>query len=146
MIYYKSMNEENLGEAVKAYVNYYNTYEDGCWKMDNAYKRIHQIYSMEDSMCLLQYEKNQFIGFVIGCYKEYDDLCIYYLEEIVILHDYQSKGYGTKLIEEIERRNKEKGVTHMDLTSVNDSHHIHFYEKLGFKKCNNLLLYSKIGE
>ena len=74
MIKYHRMNNTNIFDVVNEYVNYYNNYENGCWTKDKAYKRIHQIMNMDDSLCYLQYDDDKLVGFVMSYYKEFDDL------------------------------------------------------------------------
>lgn len=141
---YKTLSEKELPIIVEKYMDYYNNHEDGCWRLDKAYKRIHQIVTIEDSMCLIQYDNNDEItGFVIGYYKEYDDLKAYYLEEIVIFSEYQGKGYGTLLFAEVERIIRDNNAEHIELASVNDEHHLHFYKKSGLYSATNLIIMGK---
>ena len=49
------MTDENIDDVVQAYVDYYNNSEDGCWTYEKAYKRIHQVMTIEDSACFVQY-------------------------------------------------------------------------------------------
>lgn len=140
---YISMNEENIEKVVENYVNYYNTYEKGFWTYEKAYKRIHQVMTTEDSLCLLLYDKEKFVGFLMGYFKEYDDLNSFFLEEIVIFKEFQNQGYGSIFIKELERQVKYKGASMIELLSLNDSHHMHFYESLDFYKAENLLIMGK---
>lgn len=141
---YLVMNESDVEEIAKLYMDYYNNNEDGCWKYEKAYKRIHQMVTIEDSLSLIQKDdENNTTGFVIGYYKEYDDISVYYLEEIVIFVDYQNKGYGKHFIYEIEKRVQEYGAEHIELISVNDEHHMHFYKGLGMYEANNLKIMGK---
>ena len=140
---YGTLIEENLEEVVKNYVEYYNTCENGCWTYEKAYKRIHQVMTIEDSECMVLYEKEELIGFLMGYYKEFDDLKAYFLEEIVIFLDYQNQGYGTAFLEKLEEVIRKNGAEHVELLSVNDEHHMHFYEKLGFYGAKNLIMMGK---
>lgn len=45
-----------------------------------------------------------------------------------------------KELEAVVRRN---GVEHIELISVNDEHHMHFYKKLGFYAASNLVMMGK---
>lgn len=100
--------------------------------------------TIEDSLCLIQKnEESNITGFVIGYFKEYDDISAYFLEEIVIFADYQNKGYGKQLLNEIEKRVLEYGAEHIELTSVNDEHHMHFYEGFGMYAATNLKIMGK---
>ena len=80
---YSKLTEENIELVVRSYVEYYNTCEDGCWTYEKAYKRIHQVMTIEDAECMVQYDGDAMTGFVMGYYKEFDDLKAYFLEEIV---------------------------------------------------------------
>ena len=53
---YCKMKEENIDSVIRRYVSYYNDSEGGCWTYEKAWKRIHQIMTMEDSQCVIQYE------------------------------------------------------------------------------------------
>lgn len=141
---YNLMNESDVSTIAGKYMDYYNTYEEGCWTFEKAYRRIHQMVTIEDSMSLIQKdEEGNITGFVIGYFKEYDDITAYYLEEIVILKEYQNKGCGKRFLAEIERRVLERGAEHIELASVNDAHHMHFYEGFGMYAATNLKIMGK---
>ncbi len=143
VINYDKLTEGNIGEVVRKYVHYYNHQEEGCWTYEKAYKRIHQVMIIEDAECMVQYENDNMTGFVMGFYKEFDDLKAYFLEEIVIFSKYQNYGYGTLLLQELECCVRQNGVEHIELISVNDAHHMHFYEKQGFYVAKNLVMMGK---
>ena len=140
---YTKLTEENISAVVNAYVDYYNNCEDGCWTYEKAYKRIHQVMTIEDAECFVQYDNGKMTGFVMGYYKEFDNLKAYFLEEIVIFAEYQNKGYGAAFMEELERVIRKNGVEHLELISVNDEHHMHFYKKLGLYAASNLVMMGK---
>lgn len=140
---YTKLTEENIKEVVDAYVDYYNNHEDGCWTYEKAHKRIHQVMTIEGSESFAQYVDGKLSGFVMGYYKEFDDLKAYFLEEIVIFKEYQNKGYGAAFLEYLEAVVRKNGVEHLELISVNDEHHMHFYKKLGFYAASNLAMMGK---
>lgn len=137
------MTEEDIDRVVPVYIEHYNMYEDSEWTKETAYKKIHQVWKREDSFCLILEEADVVLGFVIGEFSQYDDLIAYNLEEIVIAHDYQNQGIGTKFMYEIDCRVKEKGASMIQLQAVNDEMHERFYGNLGYKNCTNLVLKSK---
>lgn len=47
--------------------------------------------TIEDAECIVQYVDGKMTGFVMGYYKEFDDLKAYFLEEIVILQSIRIK-------------------------------------------------------
>ena len=143
MIEYTRLDEANIVDIAKKYREYYNAHEGGCWTFEKAYRRIHQIVTIEDSFCLIQLNNNKITGFAIGFFKEYDDLTAYYLEEIVIFAAYQNKGYGKAFLAELEKKAKERGAEHMELVSMNDDLHMHFYTSCGMYAANNLKIMGK---
>ena len=140
---YVRLTEENISEVVANYVAYYNNCEDGCWTYNKAYKRIHQVMTIEDAECMVQYVDGKMTGFVMGYYKEFDDLKAYFLEEIVIFAEYQNNGYGAAFMMELESIVRANGVEHIELISVNDEHHMYFYKKMGFYVANTLVMMGK---
>ena len=140
---YVKLTQENIDQVARNFMDYYNSNEDGCWEYERAYKRIHQFMTIEDSECLVQYDNGEMTGFVIGFYKPYDDLTSYCLEEIVIFARYQNKGYGSALLEKIDGTARSKGAHLVELSSVNDEHHMHFYKKSGYYITNTLKLMGK---
>ena len=140
---YNKLTEANIDSVVKAYVDYYNNYEDGCWTYEKAYKRIHQVMTIEDAECFVQYDNGKLSGFVMGYYKEFDDLKAYFLEEIVIFKEYQNRGHGSAFLEHLEKVVRENGVAMMELSSVNDERHMHFYKKQGFYQASNFVAMGK---
>lgn len=138
---YKKLTEENLDIVVRKYIDYYNS-EGGCWTYEKAYKRIHQVMTIEDSESIVQYTDGEISGFIMGYYKEFDDLKAYFLEEIVIFSD-RNKGLGTEFMTELEKRVRANGAEHIELISVNDEHHLHFYKKLGYYSATNLTMMGK---
>ena len=142
-IEYRPMAEEDISAVIPLYINHYNVYEGGEWTEETTYKRIHQVWSHEDSMCLIALHKQRIIGFSMGHFEQYDDLIAFDLVEIVIDHDLQNQGVGTAFMLELEHRVKEAGGSMIQLQAVNDAQHEAFYSKLEYKNCNNLVLKSK---
>ena len=55
---YTPITEENVEKAATLYMNHYNQHSGGCWTYEKAYKRIRQMVTMEDSLCLMQEDDN----------------------------------------------------------------------------------------
>ncbi len=135
---FREMTMDDLDTVVDRYIEYYNTVEEGCWTYEKACKRIRQVLTTEDALCLLAIsDENELVGYLMGYYKEFDDLRSYHLEEILIFKGYHNKGYGTALLTELFRVIRENGAVHLSLESINDEHHMHFYGKFGLKPTTN---------
>ena len=141
---YRSMTESDMESAVRLYMEYYNGNENGEWTEQTAYKRIHQVFSREDSHCLVLENAGELIAFAMGYFEQYDDCFAYDLIEIVVAGGHQKKGIGTAFMKELEARVKAEGAMLIQLQAVNDEFHEHFYGKLGYRNASNLVLKTKM--
>jgi GNAT superfamily N-acetyltransferase len=137
------MDETDISLIVPLYIEYYNKNENGIWNENTVYKRIHQVWSREDSYCLIMQENKKTVAFAMGYFEQYDDCQTYDLIEIVVAAQYQHKGIGTIFMEELETRVKEMGAMSIQLQAVNDEQHEHFYGKLHYKDVTNFVLKCK---
>ena len=142
-ILYREMKENDMEKVISIYIEYYNNHEEGEWTYQTTYKRIHQVYSREDSLCIVCEKNNEIIGFVMGFFEQFDDVKAYDLVEIVIAYEYQNQGYGTEFMIEIEKIIKLNGGAMIQLQAVNDDMHERFYDRLMYKNCKNLVIKSK---
>ena len=131
---------QDIAAVLPLYISYYNEQEDSCWNEKTARKRIHQVLSMEDSYGLIVENENSVLGFVMGYFKQYDDIIGYALDEIVIAYEYQNKGIGSMLLRELEQRVKEKGASCVELQAVNDDMHERYYGKAGYQNVKNFVM------
>ncbi len=134
----KDLDISNINDAAKLYVEYYNNNEGSAWTFDKAYARIHKIVKVENSYSICIYKENCLIGFIMGFIRTYDDLLSYYLDEILVSKDEHNKNVGSMLIDKLEEELKKKNISMIELISVNDEMHKHFYEdKHGFYLATN---------
>lgn len=140
---YRIMTESDIDAVIPIYIDYYNTHENAQWINETTYKRIHQVWSREDSLCMVMECGENIIGFVMGYFEQYDDIKAYDLVEIVIGHAYQRQGFGTEFMKKIEETVKESGGAMIQLQAVNDEMHERFYGRLDYKTCTNFVLKSK---
>ena len=107
----REMNIEDIDLVLPLYIEYYNMYEDSCWTEVTAKKRIKQVLNIDDSFSLIMKDDNDAVcGFVMGYFKQYDDIVGYTLEEIVIAYQYQNKGLGSLLMATLEEKVKDAGM------------------------------------
>lgn len=137
------MKETDIQKVIPLYIDYYNNQEDSIWTEETTYKRIHQVWSKEDSYCLILEDRDTVLGFAIGYFEQYDDIKAYDLVEIVITNKHQNRGIGTTFMLELERQVKEIGASIVQLQAINDEMHNSFYGKLNYKNAENLILKSK---
>lgn len=136
---YREMTLKDVETVLPLYIGYYNVCEDGEWTDETAGKRIRQVLGMDGGWGLLLEEGGEALGFVMGYFKQYDDLVSFTLEEIVIEKEHQGAGLGTALLAETERRVKTLGAACVELSAVNDGMHVHFYGKAGYRDAKNFV-------
>lgn len=136
----REMKLSDIKAVLPMYLAYYNDQEDGCWTEESAGKRIHQVLSMEDSYSLILEDGNLVLGFVMGYFKQYNDIVGYTLEEIVIAFEHQNKGIRSALLQEIERRVRERGASCVELQAVLDERHERYYGKAGYRNASNFVM------
>ena len=137
----EEMKLEDIDLVLPLYIDYYNNHEDSCWTEITVGKRIRQVLTMQDSYSLIMKDDAGAVcGFVMGYYKQYDDIVGYMLEEIVIDASEQNKGLGSQLLGELEARVKAAGAACIELQAVKDEMHERFYGKAGFKDAKNFVM------
>jgi len=138
---FKVMGIKDIDLVVPLYIEYYNNHEEGCWTEETAKRRIRQVMTMDGSYSLMMKDdEGEVCGFVMGYYKQYDDIVGYTLEEILIAHEYQNIGYGSALLAELEARVKEAGASCVELQAVKDEMHERYYGKAGYGDAKNFVL------
>ena len=136
---YREMTVADTAKVLPLYIDYYNICEGGCWTAETAGKRIRQVLSMNGGWGLLL-EEDVPVGFAMGYFKQYDDLCAFTLEEIVIERGRQGKGFGSALLSEVENRVRSLGAAGVELSAVNDEAHHRFYARAGYGDAKNFVL------
>ena len=137
----KEMNIEDIDLVLPLYIEYYNEHEDGCWTETTARKRINQVLTIDNSFSLIMKDDNDIVcGFVMGYFKQYDDIIGYTLEEIIISYQYQNQGLGSKLLATLETKVKEAGASCVELQAVKDEMHEKYYGKAGYYDAKNFVL------
>lgn len=135
------MDLNDIDLVVPLYIDYYNNHEDSCWTEITAKRRIQQVLKMEDSYTLIMRDANSEVcGFVMGYYKQYDDIIGYTLDEILISYKHQNKGLGSILLAELESRVKSAGASCVELQAVKDEMHERYYGKAGYHDAKNFVM------
>lgn len=141
-ITYRQMQKEDIERVTPLFMEYWNG-TGGTFTPELVYKRVWQVLGSPDSYCMIAEENGNPIGFAMGRFQTYDDLTAYDLVEIIVASNYQNGGIGSLMMAELEKRVKEMGAAMVQLESVNDELHEHFYGKLGYHDAVNLKLKSK---
>ena len=142
-ITYRQMQEEDIAKVIPLFIEYWNGTGDE-WTPELVYRRVWQVLGSPDSYCMIAEKGVKTAGFAMGRFETFYDLTAYNLVEIIVASEYQQSGVGTEMMSELERRVGQLGAAMVQLVSVNDEMHNHFYGKLGYKDATNLKLKSKL--
>lgn len=142
MITYKQMHKDDIQKVIPLFIEYWNGTGDE-WTSELVYRRIWQVLGAPDAYCMIAKNGEKVIGFAMGQMETFNDLTAYNLREIIVATEYQNKGFGTQMMTALEIRVKQLGASMVQLESVNDDLHEHFYGKLGYNDACNIKLKSK---
>lgn len=142
MVTYRQMQKDDIQRVIPLFIKYWNSTGDD-WTAELVYSRVWQVLGAPDSYCMIAEDGEQVVGFAMGQMETFNDLAAYNLSEIIVAMEYQNKGFGTLMMAELESRVKQLGASMIQLKSVNDDLHEHFYGKLGYNDASNLKLKSK---
>lgn len=123
----KDIGFNEIKEVHKAYMDYFNQYEGSNWCEEDIIRRFRQLTERFDYVGLGIYIDNKMIGFSVGSLSQFDDGIIGLLNEIFIIKDFQSKGYGSMLLRAFEDRVKGLGAFRIQLEAADDDIHHRFY-------------------
>lgn len=137
---YQILTARDIDALIPLYIGYYNECEGGEWTPETVRGRLRPIVTREDSFGLVQTQDGEITGFACGYFEQFDDGKAYDLIEIVVWKKYQSRGFGTALLNELEKRAKAMGAFMVSLQAVNDERHHRFYGRLGYQNCGNFVI------
>lgn len=137
----ETMTLSDIELVIPLYIDYYNGCEGSCWTDATAKRRIRQVLTIDGAYSLIMKDDDGAIyGFVMGYYKQYDDIIGYTLEEILIARKHQNKGLGSHLLTELELRVKAAGASCVELQAVKDEMHERYYGKAGYYDAKNFVM------
>lgn len=137
----ETMTLSDIELVIPLYIDYYNNIEDRCWTDTTARQRIRQVLTIDRAYSLImKADDGEVYGFVMGYYKQYDDIVGYTLEEILISRKHQNKGLGSLLLAELETRVKAAGALCVELQAVKDEMHERYYGKAGYFDAENFVM------
>ena len=108
------------------------------WEYDWVLKRLRWVESVPNFIGKIVLDGDKVIGALLGYAKPFRGRLDFEILELFVLPDFQGKGLGRKLVEELEQSltSDEHGVVHL-LTS-RDSSSEKFYEKLNYERNDRL--------
>jgi len=138
MLITTTLKPSDIDVLAPLYLEYFNTFEEAQWTIEKVNRRLRQLVVREDNLGLLLKEDETVIGFAVGQLVQFDDGIVFELNELFIAASYQSKGYGSYLLNAIENLAREHDAFRIQLlTGVDDRHHNFYNRKHGYSDGSN---------
>lgn len=133
--------EADLAQISQLYVSVFNNppwNED--WKYDWAYDRLNWIYRSQGFIGILNLEKNQVNGAILGHFVPFKGRKGFKIVEFLVDTNCQNKGIGTKLLIQLESNLKQQEYDFVLLLTAKDTAVESFYLKRNYRRDNRLAL------
>lgn len=113
------------------------------WTFERAQQYLADFYHTPGFWGLLAMENQAIIGFVYGVKKAWWSGDEFYIHEIGVKKEWQQKGIGRKLLDELVKEMKPRGVSNLALLTDRGTPAEGFYQKNEFKAIERLVFYSR---
>lgn len=111
------------------------------WSRERAVRRVQAILGNFDSIGVVAEENGAIIGGLLGYVDPYADEDFFYVSELFVVPEYKRHGIGRNLLKELENELKEKGISVVQLMSIEPNEA--FYGKCGLGKDDVSVLFKR---
>lgn len=141
----RKMEESDLLGCANVYIQTFNSEPwNENWSPENALARLEAFFNTPNCVAeILEDENNLVIGFLLGNYEFYSDHKSFYLREMCILPEFQRNGWGTLLLNSLNRSLLDEKVKSIYLITLRNSLSENFYRKNGFDDLSFLNILGK---
>jgi aminoglycoside 6'-N-acetyltransferase I len=139
-----SIKNEHILKCSGLYIKVFNAEPwNDKWTLGTAHKRLNDIYASPNFEGFLCMECGQVKGAIFGNYEQFYDGVHYNLREMFISNELQGKGIGSKLLNELENRLRDLGVTTIILFTSKGNKTSEFYLKNDFLEWDDMAMMGK---
>ena len=115
---------------------------DEKWSLDRAIRRVAAITGNFQSIGLVAEEEGTIIGGLLGFVDPYADEDFFYVSELFVVPQYKKHGVGRNLLKELENELKKKGISVLQLMSIEPNEV--FYGKCGLSRDDVSVLFKRM--
>lgn len=113
------------------------------WTIETATKRLEHTFGLNDFYGLSAWEEGKLCGFIMGQFEPFYDNKEFVVKEFAVNNAMRGNGIGSKIINEFEKRLKEKGVKNITLLTLKGNLTEGFYNKNGYKQNCGIIFMNK---
>jgi len=110
------------------------------WKIEDANIHIKELLESKQSYGLECITDGKVVGFILGTTMVFHYGRTFEINDLAVEPEYQNKGIGKQLVEQIIKDVKNQGIVGIHLITSANENLKNFYEKFGFKKESDVIL------
>ena len=111
------------------------------WISERAVRRVQAIVGNYQSIGLVAEDEGVIVGGLLGFVDPYADEDFFYVSEIFVVPEYKKQGIGRNLIRKLEEEIKKRGISVVQLMSIEPNEV--FYGKCGLSKDDVSVLFTR---
>ena len=140
---YRFYKEADIEELARAMSEAYSEEPwNEKWSAERAVQRVQAILGNYQSIGLVAEEEGTIIGGLLGYVDPYADEDFFYVSELFVVPQYKKHGIGRGLLKELENELKKKGISVVQLMSIEPNEV--FYGKCGLSKDDVSVLFKRV--
>lgn len=138
------ITNEYITECCELYIKVFNAEPwNDKWALETSYKRLNDIYISPNFEGVLYLENGEVKGAIFGNYEQFFEGVHFNLREMFVSNELQGKGIGTKLLNALEERLRELGVTTIILFTSKGNKTSNFYLTNNFSVWDGMAMMGK---
>ena len=140
----RKMIKSDIPPSAEIMCSVYNNELWQCrWTIGTAEEYLNDFFDMKKFIGFVLFEKEQITGGIFAHEKAWWNNSEVFIEEMFIHPDFQRKGYGSLLLDEIEKYVKENKLAGVTLSTNKYAPAPLFYRKNGFTDCEHVIFMAK---